>query len=300
MYPKVSIVIPVYNGSNYLSRAIDSALAQDYKNLEVIVINDGSNDNLASENIALSYGDKIKYFYKENKGVASAWNKGIEVSTGDFVSFLSHDDLYADNKISCQINKFLSQNDKNCIIYSNWVIIDENEVEKQQIFLPDLEPSKFFLYYLLEQSLHGCSLLIPKTVFALEGNFDERLQSTCDYDFILRAAERRNFILCPEILVKGRKHEEQYTYKIITHNEERELLFIKKIQSISKDMLNNTFNVSEQFKYLYSLFLKFSQMDYSTAILVLLSQISKIYAKDENIASQFIYMLVQDLSSFRK
>jgi glycosyltransferase involved in cell wall biosynthesis len=75
--PKVSIIIPVYNGSNFLKEAIDSAIAQTYKNIEIIVINDGSSDNGATEKIAKSYGDKIRYFKKENGGVATALNLGI-------------------------------------------------------------------------------------------------------------------------------------------------------------------------------------------------------------------------------
>ena len=64
--PLISIIIPVYNGSNYLRDAINSALAQTYTNIEIIVVNDGSNDNGETEKIALSYGEKIRYFSKEN------------------------------------------------------------------------------------------------------------------------------------------------------------------------------------------------------------------------------------------
>ena len=75
--PKISIVIPAYNASNYLSEAIDSALAQTYPNVEIIVVNDGSKDDGATRAVALSYGDKIRYFEKENGGSSSALNMGI-------------------------------------------------------------------------------------------------------------------------------------------------------------------------------------------------------------------------------
>ena len=101
--PKVSIIIPVYNGENFLEQAINSALHQTYDNIEVIVINDGSNDKGKTEAIAKKYNDKIKYFYKENGGVASALNMALEKMSGDYFSWLSHDDLYYDDKIEKQI-----------------------------------------------------------------------------------------------------------------------------------------------------------------------------------------------------
>ena len=94
MDKKVTILIPVYNGSNYLKEAIESALAQTYKNKEIIVVNDGSTDNGKTKEIALSYKDKIKYYEKENGGAPTALNYGIERMTGDYLSWLSHDDLY--------------------------------------------------------------------------------------------------------------------------------------------------------------------------------------------------------------
>lgn len=84
MDPLVSIIIPVYNGSNYMREAIDSALAQTYSNIEIIVVNDGSNDDGETRNIALSYGDKIRYFEKENGGVSTALNLGIKNMGGIF------------------------------------------------------------------------------------------------------------------------------------------------------------------------------------------------------------------------
>ena len=92
--PLVSIVIPVYNGSDYLAEAIDSALAQTYGNIEIIVINDGSSDNGKTREVAGKYGDRIRYFEKENGGVPTALNLGIKEMKGDYFSWLSHDDVY--------------------------------------------------------------------------------------------------------------------------------------------------------------------------------------------------------------
>ena len=88
--PLVSIIIPVYNGANYLREAIESALGQTYGNCEVLVINDGSNDHGETEREALKFGDRIRYFKKENGGVASALNLGIRKMRGEYFSWLSH------------------------------------------------------------------------------------------------------------------------------------------------------------------------------------------------------------------
>ncbi len=124
-HPLVSIVIPVYNGSNYLREAIDSALAQTYDNIEILVINDGSNDNGATEAIAKSYGDKIRYFSKENGGVATALNMGIENMRGEYFSWLSHDDVYESDKIKVNIEFLNCIKNKNTVLFSNYKYINE-------------------------------------------------------------------------------------------------------------------------------------------------------------------------------
>ena len=100
---KVSIIIPVYNGSNFIKQSIKSAINQTYKNIEIIVVNDGSTDNGRTENIVKEFGDKVRYICKKNGGVASALNLGIKEATGEYISWLSHDDIYKPNKIEKQI-----------------------------------------------------------------------------------------------------------------------------------------------------------------------------------------------------
>jgi glycosyltransferase involved in cell wall biosynthesis len=300
MNPKVSIVLPVFNGSNYLKQAINSALAQDYNNFEVIVINDGSNDDLQTEKIALSYGKRIIYHYQDNKGVAYTWNKGVELSTGDYISFLSHDDLYETNKLSAQINLIKSNELQNTIIYSNWVVIDDNSQEKQRITLPNPIQKQFYFYVLLNQTIHGCTLLIPKSIFPIIGNFNETLLSTCDYDFILRAAKSIDFLLCPEFLVKGRKHNEQYTYKLPNHNLERQHFFSKYIKLMPIDQFIEVFSEKDRQAYITSLFMKLLGLGYPESMLYLLKQTYSIYEKNSQLLPQFLYILIREMSKVLK
>ena len=103
LMPRVSIIIPVYNGANYMREAIDSALAQTSDDVEVLVINDGSRDNGATAEIARSYGDRIRYIEKENGGVSSALNRGIAEMRGRWFCWLSHDDRYLPEKVARQL-----------------------------------------------------------------------------------------------------------------------------------------------------------------------------------------------------
>ena len=98
---KVSVIIPFYNEVSWLCDAVESVLNQDYNNLEIIVINDGSRENM-NDFMAL-YGEKIKYYYKTNGGPASARNIGLKMATGDYVAFLDSDDVWLPDKTKKQI-----------------------------------------------------------------------------------------------------------------------------------------------------------------------------------------------------
>lgn len=207
----VSIIIPVYNGSNYMREAIDSAIAQTYKNIEIIVVNDGSTDN--TEEIAKSYGDKIRYYKKENGGVATALNLAIKKSKGKYISWLSHDDVYYPDKIKKQI-KIISElsNEKQYIIYSSYDIIDKyskiissREFEKEHP-LNKLNSSKFPL---IKGLIHGCTLLIPKICFDEIGYFDKNLKVTQDYDLWYKIFPKCEVVFLKDKLIKSREHEEQ-------------------------------------------------------------------------------------------
>ena len=234
--PLVSIVIPVYNGSNYLTAAIDSALAQTYQNIEIIVVNDGSNDQGATENIANSYGDQIRYFYKENGGVATALNLAIKKMQGEFFSWLSHDDVYYPDKIDTQI-KFIEQHNRHKIIlYSNFNFID-SEGRYLNTFKAKSFPAADFKYKLIMyHPVNGCTVLIPKLLFSKIGLFNEALKSTQDTDMWYRLCQVASFVHLDQILVKSRLHPDQDSQKKMKlHYQECNEFFIKYLDDFAKD-----------------------------------------------------------------
>ena len=205
--PKVSIIIPVYNGSNYLEEAIDSALAQTYENIEIIVVNDGSNDKGATEQIARSYGKKIKYYHKENGGVATALNLGIKKMTGEYFSWLSHDDLYYQDKIEKQIDFLAKLNYKKIFLYSNYSILRDGQIT------PVVHNHEMLTrkpkYSMLRGCVNGITTLIPKAILDEMGKFDEQLLCTQDYDYWRRIEAKYDFVHMEDVLSITRLHSEQ-------------------------------------------------------------------------------------------
>lgn len=185
--PKVSIIIPVYNGSNYLANAIDCALNQSYENLEVIVVNDGSCDDGKTETIALSYGDRIRYFHKPNGGVSSALNFGIAQMTGDYFSWLSHDDGYSSTKIADSVALLQSYNaiGRKVIAYTDGFYVDLNG-NRLHSFPQFFETDRMYTgldvveLMLSKGTLNGCCMLIPKSAFVDVGEFHESLRYSQD------------------------------------------------------------------------------------------------------------------------
>jgi glycosyltransferase involved in cell wall biosynthesis len=102
--PLVSVIIPVYNGEKYLAEAIQSVLAQTWRPIEIIVVDDGSTDG--SADIARRYGSPVRYCCQLNRGTGAARNKGIELAHGNFLAFLDQDDLWIEHKLTSQMAVF--------------------------------------------------------------------------------------------------------------------------------------------------------------------------------------------------
>lgn len=220
--PLVSIVIPVYRGANFVGEAIESALAQTYPNIEILVINDGSDDDGATERAVLSYGDKVRYFSKPNGGVSTALNMGIREMRGDYFSWLSHDDLYTPQKIERQVEILRKRAPENreAVVMCNGILIDERGEE-----IPRYSAHPWCGEYTGEEMFEACqkrfrsslsvlAMLIPKSVFNQVGFFDESLRYIQDYEYSYRMMMAGySFVCTTDNDVKSRVHKGQVTAK---------------------------------------------------------------------------------------
>ena len=249
--PLISIIIPVYNGSNYLQNAIDSALNQTYQNVEIIVVNDGSNDDGKTEKIALSYGDKIRYFHKENGGVSTALNLGISKMKGEYFSWLSHDDMYLPNKIKCQIDALegfgkptLCLCDAQQVDKTGSVIKKAKKAKKYTCGLNEWHDA---LNIILDHgACNGCALLIPKIVFDDVGGFDETLRYSQDALMWMKIfLNKYNLVYINETGVSSRVHNGQLTQTGRT-------LFHSDSEKISEQIIPKLVNEVYAKKFLYS------------------------------------------------
>ncbi len=228
--PIVSIIIPVYNGSNYLDESIVSAITQSYENIEVLVINDGSNDNGKTEEIARGYGNRIRYYYKENGGVSTALNYGIKKMKGEYFIWLSHDDVLYKDSIKLLVE---AAQKNNCMVVGGIVnTIDANGRPLDEIKLHIME----------EQWLNGCitfwktwiyacALLVHVDCLSSLGLFNENNYTTQDVEFILKILNRYKILFLSKSVVRRRVHLESGFYKNFDLNK-------KELDALLNDLLD--------------------------------------------------------------
>ena len=182
--PQVSVIIPAYNAGPYLRTAIDSVLAQTLADVEIIVVDDGSNDDTA--NIAASFGERVRLLRQDNAGVSAARNRGIEAARADFVAFLDADDWYLlPTKLASQA-ALLAARPEVGIVHSGWRLVNEQGDVKaerrpwQRVPVLDLQG------WLLWQPALPSAMMVRRQALAQVGGFDPRLAHAEDIDLALR------------------------------------------------------------------------------------------------------------------
>lgn len=201
--PLVSILIPVYNAENYVAEAIESALNQTYKNIEIIIVDDGSTDKSWEiiESYRKKYPNIIKTYQQENKGACAARNKAFELSSGQYIQYLDADDLLAENKIEEQTILFKKFGNNNKIITScSWVRFKNNpkdaKIDRQYIDKDYDNPIDWLIDSWRGKGMGQTNIwLIPRDIIDAVGKWNEQLKKNQDGEFFCRVLLKSNKII---------------------------------------------------------------------------------------------------------
>lgn len=235
----VFVIIPVYNGSNYIRQAIESILAQTYQDREIIVVNDGSTDQGATRQAVMSYGNQVRYIEKENSGISSTLNCGIQAMKGEYFAWLSHDDLFDREKLSNQMERILASGNPGAIAQVNCSFFSE---ETQNTIFTDfhkyypLERMKSGLFLLLWDEIHFSTLLFHKNYFDRVGFFREDLATAQDNEFAFRLLRGQMNVFEEKPVSRVRIHQNSGTnrYHDVVDRENR-ILYSSIAQQLTED-----------------------------------------------------------------
>ena len=193
--PLISVIIPVYNNESTIQETIESVLTQSFSDLELIVINDGSQDSTLK--IVSSILDpRLKVFSYPNAGLAATRNRGVSHASGEYISFIDADDLWTPDKLEAQF-KALQANPQAAVAYSWTDWIDESG----QFLRPgghiSVNGDVFATLLVRDFVESGSNPLIRAEALAEVGGFDESLPAVEDWDMWLRLAARYEFVCVP-------------------------------------------------------------------------------------------------------
>jgi glycosyltransferase involved in cell wall biosynthesis len=200
--PKVSVILPVYNGAKYVKQAIESVLRQTFSDFELIIINDGSTDG-SLEIIKSSHDPRIKIVDQENKGLITTLNTGIALSRAEHIARIDADDIWSNqDKLSRQMN-YISQN-PDCAVLGTWAnIIDEDGNKISRLAYPKTDRE------IRSKILTKCCFVHPSVIFnkimcEKAGGFNGQERYIEDYGLWLRMGQFGKFANIPEYLMSYR------------------------------------------------------------------------------------------------
>lgn len=282
-FPLVSIIIPSYNHEKYIKETIESIVNQTYKNIELIVIDDGSKDNSVRiiQELSNKYG--FIFLHRPNKGLSGTLNEGIKLSKGKYFAGCASDDIYALDKIEKQVS-FMENNPDYGMCYGKVIKFDENTKTKIEI----KNPKSGFVFdaLLFGTFIPAVTQFIRKDVFNDIGLFDEKLYIE-DWDMWLRIAKKYKIGYVNEYLAYYRQHETNISNKISEMFEsEKQILEKYKDSIFFKEAINKK-------KFIYFLvllkqnkkealkFLPFAIKYFLTDSTILKYGVKSIFARDK-------------------
>jgi glycosyltransferase involved in cell wall biosynthesis len=205
MPPKVSVNICCYNCEKFIYETIQSVLSQTFKDYEIIIIDDGSKDK--TQEIIKSFSDpRVKYYYQKNQGTAASRNKAVELSNGEYIALLDHDDLWEPKKLEMQV-AHLEANPKVGLVYSDAYIIQEGKAKHLRFFeLTRPHRGKVTLQLLKGDFVHCLTTVIRKDLVKKAGYFSREFNFAEEYELYLRLSLLTEFDFINQPLARYRVH----------------------------------------------------------------------------------------------
>jgi glycosyltransferase involved in cell wall biosynthesis len=246
----VSVIIPVYNRMDILPRAIKSVLNQTYGNLEVIVVDDGSNEDIKGVLDAFD-DERIRHTRHEtNKGVAAARNTGIRSAHGEYVAFLDSDDEWFERKIERQLSDLIQRGDDYQISYHAVDAYDDSE--SKVILRSTFRAEGNILQYALEACrITPIRMLMKKEDVLRIGGFDERFRNNEDWEFLIRLSECYKLGYLDEVLARVHMHEgERLSQEYDEYAHCRKLLYERHRKLYENDRIAHAHFLSELASFL--------------------------------------------------
>jgi glycosyltransferase involved in cell wall biosynthesis len=211
--PRVSVIIPTYNRSQFITEAVDSALAQTYTDREVVVVDDGSTDD--TRRVLEPYRDRIVYQYQENAGVSAARNTGIQMAGGEWIALLDSDDEWRPEKLAVQMQAV----DREPSIVAHMVNVDLTDYgsahgcsfEHCRFPMTDREgviPEPFIPHFTYRTLAWPSAMLYRKRAALGAGLYDEAFTFSEEYDFDCRLALQGAWGYCWDKLVAAHRRQE--------------------------------------------------------------------------------------------
>lgn len=219
-YPLVSIVTPAYNQAEYLAETIDSVLAQDYPNIEYIVLDDGSTDE--TPEVLQHYDGRVHHERHPNMGQARTLNKGWQRARGTYLGYLSSDDLLYPSAVSQLVGLLESDSSIVCAFPDANLIDDRSRVTKKNVCRPfDLAE-----IVVRQECYIGPGALFRRSAFEIVGGWRSELKLAPDREFWIRLASQGRIEMSPNMLAGYRLHPQSISYKDVAEEVGREYLSV--------------------------------------------------------------------------
>lgn len=230
-HPLITVVIPSYNHAHYIEKAINSVFSQTYKNLEIIVVDDGSSDTSVELIKKLSSEVGFTFIEQSNAGISKTLNKAIrDYSHGEYICILASDDYFHPEKIEKQI-KAIAQNPSSEFCYTKAREFDSESGAAIREFPKKIIQGKVLGSVFFHQPYAAGTIMFTRSLFDRVGGFDEGLKIE-DWDFSIRCAAETSFSVVDEPLFFYRSHQNNTIKKL-----DRRIVFKNKMQTLTKNYM---------------------------------------------------------------